>query len=51
MSAALERVLEQLKGLKRSGQGYTARCPAHEDHRQSLSIAEGDDGRVLFTCR
>lgn len=25
-----------------------ARCPAHEDRRASLSIAEGDDGRVLL---
>jgi putative DNA primase/helicase len=50
VSAALERVLERLDGRKPSGAGYSARCPAHEDHRQSLSVAEGDDGRVLVTC-
>lgn len=50
MSAALDRVLERLDGHKPSGTGYSARCPAHEDHRQSLSLAEGDDGRVLLTC-
>ena len=27
-----------------------ARCPAHEDRRASLSIGEGDDGRVLIKC-
>jgi len=50
VSTALDHVLEHLDGLKRSGAGYIARCPAHEDHRQSLSLAEGDDGRVLLTC-
>jgi putative DNA primase/helicase len=35
---------------KRSGAGWTARCPAHEDHRASLSISEGEDGRLLLKC-
>jgi hypothetical protein len=35
---------------KRSGSGYVARCPAHEDRTPSLSISEGDDGRVLLKC-
>jgi hypothetical protein len=25
---------------KRSGPGWIARCPAHDDHRESLSIGE-----------
>jgi len=50
MSAALDRILERLDGVKRSGVGYVARCPAHEDHHQSLSLAEGHDGRALLTC-
>ena len=33
-----------------SGDGWQARCPAHEDHRASLSIHAGDDGRVLLHC-
>lgn len=28
--------------------GWTATCPAHDDRHPSLSIAEGDDGRVLL---
>jgi len=39
-----------LKGLRRSGHGYLAVCPAHEDRTPSLSIAAGDDGRVLLRC-
>jgi len=27
-----------------------AHCPAHEDKNRSLSITEGDDGRVLLYC-
>lgn len=35
---------------KRSGKGYTARCPAHDDRNPSLSIGEGSDGKILLTC-
>jgi len=35
---------------KRSGDGWEARCPAHEDSKPSLSINEGDDGRALVYC-
>jgi hypothetical protein len=30
---------------------WTARCPVHNDRSPSLSIREGDDGRVLLLCR
>jgi hypothetical protein len=29
---------------------WVARCPAHDDRRPSLSIADGRDGRVLLRC-
>jgi len=29
---------------------WQARCPAHDDRTASLSIARGDDGRVLLKC-
>ena len=32
------------------GTGYIVRCPAHDDRKASLSVAEGDDGRVLLKC-
>lgn len=46
----LERVLERLEGVKRSGNGWKALCPAHDDRRASLSVAEGDDREVLLFC-
>jgi AAA domain len=35
---------------KRSGKGWIANCPAHEDQNPSLSISEGADGRALLKC-
>lgn len=49
-SSAIGRVLQHFPDAKRSGSGWAARCPAHEDHNPSLSISEGDDGRVLLHC-
>src|SRR5687768_125943 len=48
--APVERLLARLPDAKRAGKGWSARCPAHSDRRASLSIAEGDDGRVLVKC-
>ena len=36
--------------IRATPSGYLALCPAHEDHRASLSIGVGDDGRVLLKC-
>jgi 5S rRNA maturation endonuclease (ribonuclease M5) len=33
-----------------AGKGWQARCPSHEDTNPSLSISEGDEGRVLLKC-
>jgi hypothetical protein len=48
----LDIVLSRLRGrgVRRSGKGYVAFCPAHEDRKPSLNIAEGSDGRVLLHC-
>ena len=46
----IERVLSRLRGVTRSGKGYRAHCPAHDDQHPSLSIAQGEDGRVLIMC-
>jgi hypothetical protein len=46
----LEAVLARLQGVRHNGAGWMARCPAHEDHSPSLSIAEGNEGRVLLHC-
>lgn len=48
---AVDQVLELLEGVRRNGDGrWMARCPAHGDRSASLSVREGDDGRVLLNC-
>jgi DNA-binding transcriptional ArsR family regulator len=42
-------LLARLDGVKRSSTGHVARCPAHDDQHQSLSIDERD-GRLLLKC-
>ena len=42
--ARLERV------RKRTGDQWSARCPAHDDKGPSLSVRELPDGRVLLYC-
>jgi DNA primase (bacterial type) len=46
----VEDLLLRLKGVRRVEKGWMALCPAHDDHNPSLSIKEGEDGRVLFHC-
>jgi hypothetical protein len=46
----VEVLLGKLPGAKKSGTGWSARCPAHDDRKPSLSISEGDDGRALVKC-
>jgi putative DNA primase/helicase len=45
-----QEVLGKLQGVKTSGDGWTAKCPAHPDERNSLSVDNGGDGRVLIHC-
>lgn len=45
-----ELLLSRLDRVRKSGKGWTAKCPAHEDRTASLSVAEGSDGRVLVHC-
>ncbi|MFN8678792.1 MAG: DUF3987 domain-containing protein [Thermomicrobiales bacterium] len=46
----VESILARLEKVARSGKGWKARCPAHEDRHPSLSIHVGDDDRVLLHC-
>ena len=48
-SSRLASVLQLLTAVRRCGARYSARCPAHEDHSPSLSIAECN-GRILLKC-
>jgi Protein of unknown function (DUF3631) len=42
-------IIDKLKSVKKSANGWEARCPAHEDKHSSLSIAHRD-GRWLLNC-
>jgi hypothetical protein len=45
----VEELLPRLECVRRSGMGWSARCPAHRDRSPSLSIGESG-GRVLLHC-
>ena len=45
----LPAILERLQGVRQSGDGWTAICPAHEDRRPSLSI-NVRQGNILLHC-
>ncbi len=44
------KLLGKLENVQENGGGWTARCPAHEDQRNSLSVSIGDDDRLLIHC-
>jgi putative DNA primase/helicase len=43
-------VLGKLERVRQNGQGWMARCPAHDDGTNSLKVDEGDDGRAWVHC-
>src|SRR5262249_5582551 len=45
-------VLSRLPGAVESqgGNAWSARCPAHDDRRASLSVSIGEGGKVLLRC-
>jgi putative DNA primase/helicase len=36
--------------VKKSGTGWIAKCPSHDDRKASLSIGLGDAGKILLKC-
>jgi CHC2 zinc finger len=52
MSRPIELILSRLERVSsnKGGSRYKALCPSHADRSPSLSICEGDDGRVLLNC-
>jgi hypothetical protein len=46
----LETLLAKLPHATKSGNGWSARCLAHDDQRASLSIAQSDEGKALVKC-
>jgi putative DNA primase/helicase len=46
----LQRILGRLDGVTGAQPQWSARCPAHEDRRASLSVTAGEDGTILLYC-
>lgn len=46
----IEKILSKLEGVKKSGDQWIAQCPAHDDHKPSLSLTESSDGSILVHC-
>jgi hypothetical protein len=45
----VDELLARLDHVRRKGDGWMARCPAHEDRNPSLSVSEGERG-LLVKC-
>jgi hypothetical protein len=45
-----QNILQRLKNVRRSSDGWVALCPAHDDRNASLSIAAADNGGVVIKC-
>jgi putative DNA primase/helicase len=43
-------VMAEALGGRKVGNGWLARCPAHDDRQPSLAIAEAKDGKLLVRC-
>jgi len=46
----LGEILPMLAKVRRSGRGFMALCPAHDDRSPSLSLKETEKGDVLINC-
>jgi 5S rRNA maturation endonuclease (ribonuclease M5) len=46
----IKQVLDRLNKVHRNSKGWSARCPAHDDKRNSLSVSEGENGKILLKC-
>ena len=49
MPVNIQELVSKLENVKKSGSGYTSRCPNHPDKRNSLSVTE-KDGALLIHC-
>lgn len=46
----IDKVLAKFPNAKKTGDGWIARCPAHDDHNPSLSIWVDDKKKVGLNC-
>jgi AAA domain/Domain of unknown function (DUF6371) len=45
-----QAIADSLGTPKRSGRGFMVRCPAHEDNKPSLYVADGSDDSIVLKC-
>ena len=45
-----ERILERLDKVRPSGEGWSAKCPAHPDRDPSMTVSIGAGDKVLVNC-
>jgi hypothetical protein len=50
MSVTIKDVLGGLNKVRKSGRGWMACCPAHEDKKPSLAVYLDPDGHIGLTC-
>jgi putative DNA primase/helicase len=43
-------IIAKALGGRKAGGSWMARCPVHDDRQPSLSIRDGDDGKVVVHC-
>jgi hypothetical protein len=46
----LKKLLRSFREKRRYGGGWMVRCPAHADRTPSLSLGEGENGKLLMHC-
>ena len=47
----IDQIISRLDKVRQHKKGrYMALCPAHKDRSPSLSLSQGDDGRILMHC-
>lgn len=46
----VQQFLSVLADVRPSGNGWSACCPAHPDTKPSMSVSQGDDGKILVHC-
>lgn len=46
----INEMLDKLENVSGSEGHWTALCPAHDNHKNSLSIGIGSDGKILLHC-
>ena len=50
-SRAVDFLKANLDGVRRCGSEWTARCPAHDDHRTSLTFGPGNKRGLVANCK